>query len=167
MPLPTKYGSPPLYRRIVLWFVSVLLAIAFFTLPFALVFTQSTSNPSEAVYFFFSIFSIALIFALPVACLYLPLVITFSSAENSRPWAMLIVGALIGPIAMLLWYCILLLRGNNAHGVWYGDPVIGMLGSAPAAMIFAFIVGTITTLIYLLLLRISSRRIRTDTPAAE
>ena len=106
----------------------------------------------------FPIIRVTVIFALPVWCLYLPVVIAVKDAEGQRIWAILFSGTLIGPLAMFLWSLILLLRGFNQKAVWLSDPLLGSLGGGIASMIFALIVGFLTTSFYVVGLKILYRR---------
>jgi hypothetical protein len=104
----------------------------------------------------FLIFRVAMTFALPVWCLYLPVVIALKDAEEGRIWTILFSGILIGPASLALWGLILQLRGGDAHQIWHGDPLVGLGGIA--AITFALIVGFLTTSFYVIALRILHRR---------
>jgi hypothetical protein len=95
-------------------------------------------------------------FAIPVWCLYLPFVIALKDAEGRRRWIILLSGILMGPTSLALWGLTLQLRGADPHNIWQGDPLIGLGGIA--AMIFAAIVGFLTTSFYLIALRVLRRR---------
>ena len=96
-------------------------------------------------------FLIIMTFAFPVWCLCLPFVIAFKDAQKGRLWILLVGGTLIGPVSMALWSLFLQLRGEDPHEIWYGDPLAGIGGFA--CIIFALIVGFLTTSIYLVSLR--------------
>ncbi|HEY1984170.1 MAG TPA: hypothetical protein VGG85_02110 [Terracidiphilus sp.] len=101
-----------------------------------------------------------MIFALPVAILYLPFVLAHQDAEGRRIWLLLVSGILIGPVSMFLWMIILLLRGYGADAVWRGDAE-GL--SAVSAMTCALIVGSTTTAIYVATLKILHGRLTPGT----
>jgi hypothetical protein len=136
-------------RRVGLWFIALLLAVGLFTLLFCL--RQDVGSPA-------GIFVATLLFALPVACLYLPIVIGLKDAEERRIWIILCSGTLIGPVSMALWGLVLQLRGEDSHTVWYGDPLLGIGGLA--SMVFAAIVGSFTVLFYVSALKVIHRRFR-------
>jgi hypothetical protein len=102
------------------------------------------------------VFRVAIMVAIPVWCLYLPFVIALKDAEGWRIWTILLSGILIGPTSLALWGLTLQLRGRDPHNIWQGDPLIGLGGIA--AMIFAAIVGFLTTSLYLIVLRVLRRR---------
>jgi hypothetical protein len=87
-------------------------------------------------------------FALPVAFLYLPVVIT--QREEGRMLVIAGSGIVIGPAAMAVLGLILVLLGKP-H-VMEGDPLapFGLV----AILIFAFIVGTLTTILYITALKL-------------
>jgi hypothetical protein len=96
-----------------------------------------------------------MIFALPVACLYLPFVIALKDAEGRRIWTILLCGILIGPaVPGLLGLFLQLrgqLRGEDVTKVWQGEPLTGLgLGSG---MIYALIVGFLTTVCYVIAMK--------------
>ena len=129
-------------RNIGLWFLSVLLAVGLFSLWFA-----GFHWGGVAV----SDFRITMKIALPVACLYLPVVITQRDAEGWR--RMLVIagsGIVIGPAAMAVLGLILVLVGKP-H-VIKGDPVapFGLV----AILVCAFIVGSLTTILYITALKL-------------
>jgi hypothetical protein len=45
-------------------------------------------------------------------------------------------------------------RGGDPHKIWYGDPLLGVLGGLAAMMIYALIVGFLTTSFYVIALRV-------------
>jgi hypothetical protein len=102
------------------------------------------------------VFRVAIMFAIPVWCLYLPFVIALKDAQERRIWIILLSGILIGPTSLALLGLILQLRGGDPHDIWQGDPLIGLDGIA--AIIFAAIVGFLTTSFYLIALRVLRRR---------
>jgi hypothetical protein len=125
-------------KRIVLWFGSLLLSVTLFSLSWV----------GLAVV----VFRATMIFAFPVACLYVPFVLAFKDAEGRRIWTILFSGILLGPASLALWGLILQLRGDDPHTIWQGDPLIGMGGIS--AMIFALIVGSLTTFLYVIALKV-------------
>ncbi len=72
-----------------LWFGSLSLSVSIFSLFYGLRYGQDS---------FVFVFRITMLFALSVACLYLPFVLTFS--EKGRLWAIIGNGALIGPACL-------------------------------------------------------------------
>jgi hypothetical protein len=84
-----------------------------------------------------------------VAFLYLPFVISISDAEDGRIWTILGSGILIGPVALAIWGLTLGLSGR--HSVWEGDGI--GLGLA-AGLIFALVVGCLTTAFYVISLKV-------------
>ena len=143
------------FRRIGLWFGSLLVAVTLFSLLFCLFFGRGGFRRIGPV---FLVFRVAMMFALPVWCLYLPLVIALKDAEGRRIWTILVSGILIGPASLALWGLILLLRGGDPHMIWYGDPLLCTLGGIEAGMVFALIVGFLTTSSYVLALKGPYRR---------
>lgn len=122
-------------RNIALWLASVLFAVSLFSILFG--------APS-----FFLVFRITMIFALPVALLYLPVVISLRDAECRRVWTILGSGILIGPACLAIWGFILDARGMPPD--WQGSD-IGP--SAGACLVFAVIVGFLATSFYVIALR--------------
>jgi hypothetical protein len=139
-------------RRVGLWFIALLLAIGLFTILFCLM--PNVAPPSVET--LSVVFVTTLTFALPVGCLCLPIVIGLKDAEERRIWIILCSGILIGPLSMALWGVVLQLRGEDAHTVWHGDPLLGIGGIA--GIVFAAIVGSFTALFYVIALRVIHRR---------
>ena len=130
--------------RIGLWFGCLFFSVALLSL------LLSSLGASAYV-----VFRVTMMFALPVACLYLPFVIALKDAEGRRIWTILLSGILIGPaVPGLLGLFLQLrgqLRGEDVHKVWQGEPLTGVgLGSA---MIYALIVGFMTTACYVIVLK--------------
>lgn len=134
--------------RVGLWFSSLLLAGLLFSYLSSLIFGGAGSA--------FPIFRVTMTFALPVGCLYLPFLIALRSEEERRMPIIILGGILIGPASIALWCLVLELRVGNTHTIWYGDPLTGVGGLV--AMFFALIVGSLTTLFYVLGLRITHHR---------
>ena len=131
-------------RRIGLWFGSLLLSVTLFSLLFTLHFSGPGFFRAGSVLL---TLRVTMIFAFPVWCLYLPFVIALKDAEQRRGWTIFFSGILIGPTSLALWGLILQLRG--------GDPLaFGLNG----AMIFALIVGFLTTSFYVIGLKALHRR---------
>ena len=129
------------FGRIGLWFGCLLFSVTLFSLGWG-----------AAAY---NVFRLTTIFALPVACLYLPFVIALKDAERRRIWTILLSGILIGPAVPGLLGLFLQLRGQlrseDGHKVWRSEPLTGLgLGSA---MIYALIVGFLTTVCYVIALK--------------
>jgi hypothetical protein len=149
MSIATANHRAQLFWRIGLWFLSLIVAVSLFSLAFGALFNGSVTEG------FSVIFRITMIFAFPVACLYLPVVIGLRNAAKQRLWFLLISGALIGPVCIVLLSFVELLMGQSARDILYGDPLAGPAAGLAGSMILAFVVGTLTTLLYILLLRIS------------
>jgi hypothetical protein len=100
-------------------------------------------------WFVLPIFRVTLMCALPIWCLCLPVVIAAKQAEGWKMWAILAAGSLIGPLTIGLWFLVLQIGGASPQTMWQGDPLIGWIGSSIAGMIFALIVGVLTSSFYL------------------
>jgi hypothetical protein len=127
-------------RNTGLWFLSVLLSVGLFSLVFSGGWDPATVRD----------FRITMKFALPVACLYLPIVIMQRDAEG---WRKVLViagsGIVIGPAFIALLALIAGIRGQP--DVIKGDPLaFGLV----ACLIFAFIVGSLTTILYITALKL-------------
>jgi hypothetical protein len=57
---------------------------------------------------------------------------------------------------MALWGLVLEWTGGDTHTIWHGDPLTGVGGLV--AMLFAFIVGSLTTFFYVFGLKATHRR---------
>ena len=146
-------------RRVGLWIYAFLLAVSLFGLLFCLVIdTEWTAQglPTTTVKDLLAAFLVdslaTLVYALPGAFLYLPLVIGLKDAEGHRIWIILITGTLMGPAAMAIW-CL-----------FFQYPL-----PAPAGLtilLFATIVGSLAALFYAIALRFVYRRIKTRTVAS-
>jgi len=134
-------------RRVGLSLGCLLFSVTLFSLVFILLFGAGAVP---------LVFRVAIMVAIPVWCLYLPFVIALKDAEGWRIWIILLSGILIGPTSLALWGLTLQLRGGDPHKIWQGDPLIGLGGIA--AIIFAAIVGFLTTSFYLIALRALRRR---------
>ena len=124
------------FINIALWFGSLLLSVSVFSLIY---------GPSSFPF----VFRITMMFALPVAFLYLPVVIALRDAEGGRIWTILRSGIVIGPACMAIWGVVLSLRG--APSIWEGDGIGPGLGSV---LLFALIVGFLTTAVYVIALKV-------------
>lgn len=141
-------------RRIGLSFGSLLLSVTLFTLLLGLFINRGGLFRAGPLLF---ILRITMMFAAPVWRLCVPLVIALKDAER-RIWTILFSGILIGPASLAIWGLILQLRGGDAHRIWYGDPLLGVLGGFAAAVVYALLVGFLTTSFYGIVLRILDRR---------
>jgi hypothetical protein len=112
--------------RIGLWLSSLLVAVLLFSLLCSLIFSGAGS--------IFPIFRITMTFALPVGCLYLPLLIALRNTEEQRIPIILLGGILIGPASMALWCVVLQWRGGDTHTIWHGSSSSSNLTSEPACM---------------------------------
>lgn len=129
-------------RRIGLWLGSVFLSVSVFSLLLSRVGSVSF------------IFRITMMFALPVAFLYLPIVIALKDAAKWRPWTILFSGTLIGPAVIATLSVIQQLRGGDAHEIWQGDG-IGL--GAYSAMICVSVVGFLTTTFFVIAMKVTRR----------
>ena len=140
-------------RRMGLWFGSLLLGITLFSLLMTL--SPSGVSQSFQVGAVLLVFRITMTFAFPAWCLYLPFVMALQDAEERRGWTLLVSGILIGPASLVLWGLILQVRGGDPQKIWHGNPPgFGMNG----AMIFALIVGFLTTSCYVIALKVLHHR---------
>jgi hypothetical protein len=156
MPIEVVDNEVRLGWRIGLWFASLLLAVTGLALVYSL---PQFGNPGNWEDSFSVVFRVAMIFALPVACLYLPAVVALGDAVKRRLRVLLVSGALIGPVCIALLGIVAVLTGReSAHDAWYGDPLTGM--GTPVCMFFALIVGSATTIFYAASLRIIVWRTR-------
>jgi len=124
-------------QRIGLWFCSLLLGVSIFSVFFggaALV-----------------VFRVAMMFAFPVAVLYLPVVVALRNAEQERIWTILISGLLVGPASLAVWGLILQAKGRDAHMVWIGD---GIDWGVVPCMPLAAVVELLTIALYVAGLKI-------------
>lgn len=140
-------------KRTCLWIGSLFLSVTFFSLLFGLLQSNLSTAPV--------IFRVTMLLALPVWCLYLPFVILIKDAEQQRSWVLLVSGILIGPATIACVALVSQLRGSDVDTIWKGDPLTGL--GAGSGMIFASVVGLITTVIYVIALKTFARR----SPAAE
>ena len=99
--------------RMAVWFASVFISIGVFSVLF--------SMGSIAEFFF--VYRITLIFALPVALLYLPVVVAIKDAQQGRFGALLASGILIGPVSLAVWGLILQLKGAATVSQWRGNDI--------------------------------------------
>jgi hypothetical protein len=157
MPISSASKLANAFGRVGLWFGCLLLSVALFSLLFNLVFN---GTPFQAGVFnwagaVFLVFRITMKFALPVWCLCLPFVIALKDAEEGRMRTILVSGILIGPAALGLWCFMLQLRGGDTTKIWLGDPLIGLGGIS--GMIYALIVGFLTTSFYVVALKVLHR----------
>lgn len=135
--------------RIGLWFGSTLLSVAAFSVVMSIVWNADFRG-------LLPVFRVTVMFALPVACLYLPMVLFFKDAEGRRGRVILLSATLIGPAAILLWGLLLQLRGGDPETIWKGDPLIGIGGIWGA--IFALFVGFLTACSYVGALKLLCHR---------
>jgi hypothetical protein len=142
-------------QRIGLWFGSLLISATLFSLFMSLLFSTAGSFRFELV---FIVFRVTMMFALPVSCLYLPFVLAFKKPVGRRIWTVLVTGILVGPASLGLWGLVLLIRGRDPHIIWDGDPLLGVLGGIGAGMVFALIVGFLTTSFYVFALKVFHHR---------
>lgn len=148
MPLSTSSDRASTLRRVCFWFISLLLAVLAFSL-----FAGRAEEPSISIF----IFRVTMIFAFPVWCLYLPFIFFFRNADGRRSAILLLTGILIGPAALTVWCLGHLLVGQNLfRSFWNGDSEAGM--GTGVFMIYATIVGFLTSAIYVLFLKFAPSR---------
>ena len=125
-----------LFIRIGLWLASLLISVSLFSLITVPIF----AGPGYRGGSFFFIFKATVICAGPAWLGFLLLVARFKNAEGRRFWILLASGILIGPASL----CVAGLFG----------PLSDPLGpSTEALFLFALIVGSLTTLFYVLALK--------------
>jgi hypothetical protein len=130
-------------RNAGLWFFSLLLSVSLFSLIYGRLYGLES---------FIFVFRITMMFALPVACLFLPIVIALRDAEEGRMRIIAGIGILIGPACLALWGLILEARGEPFVGT--GDGIgFGIL----TGIILASIVGFLTTMSYITALKLIHR----------
>jgi hypothetical protein len=141
VPISTKSGRASILRRVCFWFISLLLAVLSFSL--------FVGGAMGSVVF---VFRITTMLAFPVWCLYLPFIFLLRDADGRRSAILILTGILIGPAAIAVWGLGHLIMGENQfRGFWNGDPEAGM--GAGFDMIYATVVGFLTSAIYVLLLK--------------
>jgi hypothetical protein len=128
--------------RILLSFCSLLLAVTIFS---AILGTRG-SVPF--------IFGVAILFAFPVWLINLPILFLLKNVSRRYAWMVPALGALIGPVCLMLWCGMLVFRGSNWSSLWNGDPEAGGLGSA---LICASLIGLGTNSFYAVALRLLKR----------
>ena len=138
---PAK-NSMNMLARIGLWFGSMLVSVAAFSLVLSIVWNAGVVALPP-------VFRITMIFALPVACLYLPVVLFFKDAEGRRGRVILLSATLVGPTLMVLW-CLL------PEGPWKVDPLLGICGLW--GPIYALFVGFLTACSYVGALKLLCHR---------
>jgi len=91
-------------------------------------------------------------FAVPVGCLYLPLVAKLRDAQQRR-WLVLIgTGTVIGPVALAVLGLVAMIAGRDPYLIWVGDGEDpGFVPLAPCALV----VGTFTSVLYVAGLKIA------------
>lgn len=129
--------------RLRLWFACLLIVL----LPFSVALGGSSG--------FAVVLWVTSAFAVPVSCLYLPLVVKLRDAEQSRWIVLLSVGAVIGPAALACLGLIQVWKGRDPQLIWLGDGEDpGFRGLALCALV----VGTLTSLAYVIGLKLAARR---------
>jgi hypothetical protein len=130
--------------RIWLWFACLLVILVGFSLVFA------GANGGGFLFAFW----ITAVFAVPVGCLYLPLVVKLPDAQQLRWLVLIAAGALIGPVG-LAGLCVVASIFGDAYRVWVGDGEDpGFISLAPLALI----VGSLTSVLYVIALKIARCR---------
>ena len=124
-----------------MWAVSFLVA--------SLLFTFILSGFFLGINGFFLVLRVTMIFALPVWCLFLRVVIAFQNKHGERNRTILISGILVGPLALSVWSIALLFHGYKLNTVLFGDPLAGGVGGLVKDVILSLILGSMTTLFYL------------------
>jgi len=131
-------------RRIALAFACMLLAFAVFA-TMGIVPTAVRFGPRYAISTA-EMYPIYLFFTLVGWVLALPFVIYFKNADGWRTWAILAIGIAIGPCFMLALPMLgsLVRSGRISSAIWQGEG---------PEFVMALFIGSLTTLIYVLLLR--------------
>lgn len=101
------------------------------------------------------IFNFTMVFALPVWLIDLAFLFLLKNLDRHRKWMVPALGAVIGPVCLMLWCGILVLRGNDWLSLWNGDPEAFGLGPC---LIFASLIGLATNTFYLFALWIFQRQ---------
>lgn len=139
--------------RVLLSFCSLLLAVAIFS---------AICNRTGRLGPFLFISGVAILFALPVWLINLPILFLLKNMGQRQRWVVPALGAVIGPVCLILWCGILVLRGADWSNLWKGDEAGGLEG----ALVSAFLVGLSTNTFYVLALRIWNRRTDSTHPTA-
>jgi hypothetical protein len=130
-------------RNTFAWFCSLLLSVALFSLVYGHYYGVDS---------FKFVFRVTMSFALPVACLYLPIVIVLRDAEDGRMRTIAGVGVLIGPATLAIWSVIQEVRGNlyssGGDGIGFG---------LVTSLFLSSIVGFMTTAFYVIALKVLHR----------
>jgi hypothetical protein len=140
--------------RVGLWFGSVLVSIAVFSLVWSIVFNSGGALILSGGALIL-VFRVTSMFALPVACLYLPVVLLLKDAEERRGRFLFLSATLVGPAADVLLCLLLQLRGGNVERIWKGDPLIGLGGIMVG--FYALFVGFLTACCYDAALKLTYR----------
>ena len=136
--------------RVGLWFGSLVFSVLVFSFLFDLMVNRGPSGGA-----IFVIFRATMIFAFPVSCLCLPLVIIFGE-EAWRKRIILLSVILIGPASLALLGVVQQARGGDPERIWRVDPLLGF--GLDASMVFALIVGFLTAFVYRAALRIAASK---------
>ncbi|HEX6771777.1 MAG TPA: hypothetical protein VF126_07110 [Acidobacteriaceae bacterium] len=150
-------GAVGLWSRIGLWFVCLPLAICLFSLLLSRFLLDGVGFGK--LWFMLPIFRATMKCALPIWCLCLPVVVAVKQAQGWKMWTLLPVGSLIGPLAVGIWFLLLQVGGASPQPMWQGDPLMGWVGSAITGMIFALVIGVLTSSLYLIGFKILHRRL--------
>ncbi|MBE7543803.1 MAG: hypothetical protein HS123_15705 [Solibacteraceae bacterium] len=131
---------------------ALLASVALFSVLFTLVFGRAGAFTLDL---FPTVFFTTMTIAVPVWFLYLWLVLALEDAEGWRFWVILATGTLIGPVSQGVWVSAIERLDPHRSG---RRPLIGLgLG---ARMVFAMIVGCMTSAFYGLALRRMHLRFR-------
>jgi hypothetical protein len=122
-----------------LWFLALLLSVSLFSSIYGRLYGLGS---------FIFVFRITMIFALPVACLCLPVVIAMRDRKEGTR-IIVAAGSLIGPVCLVLWGVLREARGVQA--AWSSD---GIGFSIITVLILASIVGCLTTIFYIIALKL-------------
>jgi hypothetical protein len=144
VPLPTQNDRASTLRRICYWFISFLLVV----LPFSLLFGRAAGSVGFVLY-------VTLVLAFPCWCLYLPLIFRIEDANWPRSGILLLSGSLIGP-ATIFVLGLLTADENFFWKFWSGNVLDGE--GTGYYMVFALIVGFLTSAIYVLFLKLALPR---------
>ncbi len=100
--------------------------------------------------------------ALPAWCLFLPVAIAFKDAEERRVWVIFSIGILVGPVSLVLWQMVAQRACGNSYGNSYMTCLFHSLTDPPVMLflVLALIVGSLTTCLYVLALKILHKCVR-------
>lgn len=126
-------------RNAGLWLVSLLLSVSVFSSIYGRLYGFAS---------FAFVFRITMIFAAPIACLCIPVVLSVSGRRAGIP-IIVATGSLIGPFCLVIWF---LLAGALGKQVWADNGGVGF--SFVTELACAFVIGFLTTIFYTIALKL-------------